>query len=73
VLDTIDVLLQTFAIMGNTIADAELREADVVMRPSLVGVGSADFAARKQSIRAGREAALAQLAELKARIAAKTR
>jgi NTE family protein len=38
-----------------------------------VGVGSADFTARSRSIAAGREAALAALPALKARIAALTR
>ena len=67
------MLLQTFAIMGRSINNFELREADVVLRPRLNGVSSADFTARKRSIQAGRDAALAQLAELKQRIAAKTK
>jgi NTE family protein len=71
--DPMRMLLQTFAIMGRSINNFELREADVVVRPRLPGVGSADFTARKRSIQAGRDATLAQLAELKARIAAKTR
>jgi NTE family protein len=70
--DPMRMLLQTFAIMGRSINNFELREADVVMRPKLNGVGSADFTARKRSIQAGRDAALAQLPELKLRIAAKT-
>ncbi|WP_374320454.1 patatin-like phospholipase family protein [Aquabacterium sp.] len=69
----IDILLQTFNIMGHSISQYELQEADVVMRPKLAGVGSADFSARRLSILAGREAALSELAELKAKIAAKTR
>ena len=40
------MLLQTFAIMGRSINQFELREADVVLRPKLAGVSSADFAAR---------------------------
>jgi len=71
--DPMRMLLQTFAIMGRSINNFELREADVVLRPRLPGVGGADFAQRKRSILAGREAALAQIAELKSRIAAKTR
>jgi NTE family protein len=71
--DPMRMLLQTFAIMGRSINNFELREADVVLRPRLPGVGGADFAQRKRSIQAGREAALAQIAELKSRIAAKTR
>ncbi|HEX6361338.1 MAG TPA: patatin-like phospholipase family protein, partial [Albitalea sp.] len=71
--DPMRMLLQTFAIMGRSINNFELREADVVVRPRLAGVGSADFTARRKSIQAGREAALAQIGELRARIAAKTR
>jgi NTE family protein len=67
------MLLQTFAIMGRSINNFELREADVVLRPKLAGVSSADFGARKRSILAGREAMLAQLPDLRARIAAKTK
>jgi len=44
-----------------------------VLRPKLPGVGGADFAARKKSIQAGREATTQLLAQLKAAIAAKTR
>jgi NTE family protein len=71
--DAMRMLLQTFSIMGRSINNFELREADVVMRPRLDGVGSADFTARKRSIQAGREAAMAMLATLRQRIAAKTR
>ncbi|MEP6875352.1 MAG: patatin-like phospholipase family protein [Burkholderiales bacterium] len=71
--DAMRMLLQTFAIMGRSINSFELRDADVVLRPKLANVGGADFSARKRSILAGREAALAQLALLRERIAAKTR
>lgn len=71
--DPMRMLLQTFAIMGRSINNFELREADVVMRPKLPGVSGADFTSRKRSIQAGRDAALAQLGDLKARIVAKTR
>ncbi len=69
--DPMRMLLQTFAIMGRSINTFELRDADVVLRPRLPGVSGADFAARKRSIQAGREAALAMLASLRERIAAK--
>jgi NTE family protein len=71
--DAMRMLLQTFAIMGRSINNFELRDADVVLRPSLAGVSGADFAARKRSILAGREVALAQLADLRQRMVAKTR
>lgn len=67
--DAVRLLLQTFAIMGRSINQFELREADVVIRPKLNGVSSADFAARARSIQAGREAAQAAIAEIKAKIA----
>lgn len=68
--DAMRMLLQTFAIMGRSISRYELREADVVIRPALNGIGSADFASRRRAIQAGREAALQQIALLKTRIGA---
>lgn len=71
--DAMRMLLQTFSIMGRSINFFELKDADVVMRPKLAGVGSADFAARTRAIASGREAALALLPELRARVTALTR
>ena len=62
-------LLQTTAIMGQTINRHELRGAEVVVRPALSGVGSADFSARQRSIAAGRAAMLEALPRLKAEMA----
>ena len=70
--DLMKMLLQTFAIMSRSINQFELREADLVLRPALAGVSSADFTARRRAIIAGREAALKALPELRARIAAWT-
>ena len=50
-----------------------LREADVVVRPALQGVGSADFNARKRSIAAGRAAMQLRLPELKLALEARAR
>lgn len=63
------LLLQTTAIMGQSINRHELTHANVVVRPALSGVGSADFAARQRSIEAGRAAMLAALPALKAEMA----
>lgn len=68
----LQILLQTFSIMGKSINTFELKEADVVVRPSLSGVGSSDFGARRRSIEAGRQAMLQLLPQLKAAIAAKS-
>lgn len=71
--DAFRMLMQTFSIMGRSINNFELREADVVIRPKLDGIGSADFTARRRSIQAGREAAQAALAQIRQRVAEKTR
>ena len=70
--DMMGLLLQTFAIMGRSISQQELRDADVVLRPALDRVSSADFASRVRAILAGREVAKLQLPALKARIAVMT-
>ncbi len=67
----LQILLQTFNIMGKTITDFELKGADVVVKPVLSGVGSTSFGERKRSIEAGRAAMLAQLPQLKALLQAK--
>ncbi len=67
---TLQILLQTFAIMGRAINQYELPGADVVVKPSLVGLKSADFSARQRAIDAGRAAMLAALPALKAKLAA---
>ena len=69
---TLEILLQTFTIMGKSISTIELKDADVLVRPSLQGVSSADFSARKRSIEAGRQAMLLALPQLRAAIEAKT-
>lgn len=63
------LLLQTTAIMGQSINRFELATAEVVVRPALSGVGSADFAARQRSIEAGRAAMVLAMPRLKAELA----
>ena len=70
---TMKLLLQTFAIMGKSINRFELLGADVVLRPALVGVSSADFTSRVRAIRSGREMATAMLPEIKAKLASLSR
>jgi NTE family protein len=65
----IQVLLQTFSIMAKSINAYELRDADVVVRPLLSAVGSADFGSRRRSIEAGRAAMLLALPAYRARLA----
>ena len=63
--DTFQILMQTFNIMGKSLNTVLLKDADIVIKPSLSGVKSADFAARRKSIEAGREAMLKALPRLK--------
>lgn len=67
--DALRMLLQTFSIMSRSISRFELKEADLVLRPALAGVSSADFTSRLRAIRAGREAAAQALPQLKTRLA----
>ena len=69
---TLEILMQTFSIMGKSINSLELKDADVVVRPVLLGVSSSDFSARKRSIEAGRQAMLLAMPQLRAAIAAKS-
>ena len=68
--DPFKMLLQTFSIMGKSINAFELKDADIVLRPRLLGVSSADFTARKRAIDSGREAATAGLAALRSKLTA---
>ncbi|MBU1396125.1 MAG: patatin-like phospholipase family protein [Gammaproteobacteria bacterium] len=66
---TLDVLLQTFAIMGHAISSHELKDADVVVRPKTAAVSSTDFEGRHLAILEGEKAAAAIMPELKAKLA----
>jgi NTE family protein len=61
-------LLQTFNIMGQVIKRHEIEQADVLVKPSLAGLRSADFSARQRAIDAGRTAMQAALPQLRARL-----
>ena len=67
--DALHMLLQTFSIMGRSINELELKEADIVLRPKLPGVAGTDFTVRRKNIQAGRDAALAMLPAIRAKIA----
>ena len=67
--DMLKVLLQTFSIMGKSISQLELAQADVVVRPALPDIGSTEFSARKKSIEAGRAAMKQAMPQLRALLA----
>jgi NTE family protein len=71
--DSIDILLQTFTIMGRALGAAELAEADVVIRPAVGQLRPTDFQSRKLAIAEGQRAAREALPEIRRRIEAATR
>ena len=65
---TVDVLLQTFTIMGNRIGQYELAAADFVIHPAIAQIKGTDFSSRNVAILEGERAAQAIVAELKKRL-----
>jgi len=68
---SLDVLLQTFAIMGQSINRQELKGADSVINPKLGTMKGNDFNGRNLAILAGEQAANEILAEIKRKLKAK--
>jgi NTE family protein len=68
---SLDVLMQTFSIMGQRLNHFELKEADIVITPALGKMGSADFNGRNLAILAGEQAAAAVMPQIKAKLKAK--
>jgi NTE family protein len=65
---SLDVVLQTFAIMGQTINRLEMKDADIVITPSLGAMKGSDFSGRNLAILAGEQAAAAVMPELRAKL-----
>jgi len=66
-----EVLLQTFAIMGQSLNQYELKQADIVIRPELATMKGNDFNSRGTAIIAGEKAALAMLNEIRQKLKAR--
>jgi len=66
--DSLDILLQTFSIMGQSISRNELADADVVIQPKTGGIGSAEFEQKHLAIMEGEKAALSALPLLRSKI-----
>jgi NTE family protein len=67
----VDVLLQTFAIMGHSINHYELRDADIVIQPKLGSMKGNDFPSRNLAILAGEQAAVTAMQDIKQKLRAK--
>jgi NTE family protein len=68
---SLDVLMQTFTIMGQRLNQHELKDADIVITPALGTMGSADFNGRNLAVLAGEQAAASVMSQLKAQLKAK--
>lgn len=65
---SLEVLLQTFAIMGKRLNHYELKDADVVITPALGTMKGSDFNGRNTAILAGEQAAFAVMPQLKLKL-----
>lgn len=63
-----EILMQTFAIMGQSLNRHELPQADVVIRPDISQLASADFKTRHQAVLEGEKAAAKEMSALKAKL-----
>ena len=66
--DTVDIMLQTFNIMGQTIGRYELAEADVVIRPQTGMIGATEFDQKHLAIMEGEKAALGALPLIRSKL-----
>jgi NTE family protein len=67
-----NIVGQTIAIMGQQLGTQETARAEVVIRPSLGGIGPTDFEQKNQAILEGERAALAAIPAIRAKLAAMT-
>lgn len=67
--DLLGTVNQSISIMGQRLGEAELKRADVVIRPKVNDIGSADFNQRGAAILEGERAAMAVMPQIRAKIA----
>jgi len=63
---TMETILKSVNIMYNRISQAQTARADVLIRPLVAGIGSADFSRRHEAILEGERAAQAALPQIQA-------
>ncbi|MFZ4537961.1 patatin-like phospholipase family protein [Propionivibrio sp.] len=68
--NALDTLLKTFRLQSCLLSDAEIAEADILIRPAFEPDNPVSFAQRDEAIMAGYVAAVAAIPALKAKIAA---
>jgi len=62
--NTVETILQSFNIMYSKLASVQLSQADVVIKPKVGHIGSADFSKRHEAILEGERAALEALPKI---------
>lgn len=67
---TIELMLDTIAIMGHSIALRELGDADVVIQPNVRGMPAANFQQRNNAILEGERAGFAAIPRIREKLAA---
>ena len=67
---TLDLLLDTIAIMGGALGKHELTAADVVIRPELRGLAATNFQQRHEAILEGEKAGFAAVPRVREAIVA---
>jgi len=72
-LSTFEVMQQAILIMAHKIAEMEVGEADIVIRPEVGGIATNAFELRDQAVAAGEAAATAAVSEIEQVIAEKSR
>jgi len=66
---SIDLLLDTIAVMGHAIGARDLADADVVIRPDLLGVAATNFQQRNEAILQGERVGFAAIPRIRERLA----
>lgn len=67
---SIDLLLDTIAVMGHTIAEHELVDADIIIRPDMRGLAATNFQQRHEAILQGERVGFAAVARIREKLAA---
>lgn len=66
--DLLGTVNQSITIMGQRLGEAELKRADIVIRPKVLNIGGADFTQRNNAILEGEKAAMSAMPQIRARI-----
>jgi len=67
--DLLGTVNQSISIMGQRLGEAELKRADIVIRPKVNDIGAADFNQRNAAILEGERAAMAVMPQIRAKVA----